>query len=368
MNLREGRSGVREMTAAALLAVVTNGLFAVNNADTYRSGNMQYLATVVAVLLCLLLLSVLERVMAARNAQSLDMLLTGSLGGVGGAAVGILVVGGLLLAAVLPMNRFLLILTRYVFVEEDLVEICLYLLPVIVLLAYLGLEALVRTSYLCIWPVALAFVAAILVTAPGYRVYRLFPLLGGGAPELLVHSLAALFRFLPAVAALLAVGNGAHGVRYAAKAGRWALGVGGAVTAAIQVCVGMTFTSDYLQQLPAPLYHFLMQVRYDHPTMRVDKLVLFLWIISGLLAAAFYVYAAALLYCRLFRARDVRPVAAVMAAMCTGAMLLLHFSSEGMTQTVSFLYRNAYLLLLLPLLLAAALGAVRKRKEVAWQN
>ena len=102
MNEREGRSGRREMTAAGILAVVTSGLFAVNNAEVYRDGNMQPLVTVAAVLLSLFVCGWIERLMTRRGAASLSELLPAAVAPV----IGLMLSLALVCVAALPIAEY----------------------------------------------------------------------------------------------------------------------------------------------------------------------------------------------------------------------------------------------------------------------
>ena len=365
MNEREGRSGRKEMTAAGILCVVTSGLFAVNNAEVYRDGNMQPLVTAAAVLLSLLVCGGLERLLLRRGAASLDGLLPGAAAPV----AGVLLALALVVAAALPIAEYQLILTRYVYLETAYVSISLYWLPVLIILVWLGLETVVRTAYLMQWLELIALLAAVLLAAPGYAVYRLYPLLGGGALQFAQQTLSALLRFLPVTAAMFITAKGAHGPRHAASACRRALIVGGALTCGVQLCLGLTFPAEMLADLPAPMHHFAMQIRYDHPTVRLDKVILFLWILCGLIAAAFYLYAGALLLCRTFRMRDIRPAAAALSALCVSAVLLLHYTEDTLPELTVWIERWGYLAPALPLLTAVPAGLWGKgRRDALWQG
>lgn len=361
MNEREGRSGRREMTAAGILAVVTSGLFAVNNAEVYRDGNMQPLVTVAAVLLSLFVCGWIERLMTRRGAASLSELLPAAVAPV----IGLMLSLALVCVPALPIAEYQLILTRYIFLETEYINISLYWLPVLIILVWMGLETIVRTSYLMQWLEFLALLAAALFAAPGYAVYRLYPLLGGSAWQFLWQTLSALFRFLPVTAAMFITAKGVHGPRYAATACKRALIVGGTLTCAIQLCLGLTFPAEMLADMPAPMNHFAMQIRYDHPTVRLDKIILFLWILCGLIAAAFYLYAGALLLCRTFRMRDIRPVAAALSALCVSAVLLLHYTKDILPELAVWIERWGFWALAFPLAVAVLCGALGKRREGA---
>ena len=91
-------------------------------------------------------------------------------------------------------------------------------------------------------------------------------------------------------------------------------------------------------------------------------LVLFLWVMTGLVVAAFFTYAAALLLCRTMAVEDLRPVGALLVLLCMGLVLLFNFDSDEVLFAVRLVYRWGYLLLLAPLGLLWGRSLFRRRR------
>ena len=341
MNLRLGRFGKQEAAAAAGLGALISGTFSLNVGDTFARGNVSYAATAAGTLLALLLLKLLGRAVERLGGEDLGDVLH--------PLFALPLILGLLLAAVLPLFRFTLAMERYIFVEADYVPIVLYLLPVVLLMVLSGMECVGRMAKLLLVPGALALAVTLVLASPAFDRSHLFPLFSPGFPAFWDQSLEALFRFLGPGIALLVVGRGCQGRGNVLCGVRRGLLLGGLGAFLMHLGLGLTFFGPDMASLTAPVYCMTMAARQERMGLRLDVLVLFLWVMTGLVAAAFYAYAAALLLCRMMGVEDVRPIGGLLVLLVMGLVLLLNFDSDVILGFARLVYRQGYLLFLLPL-------------------
>ena len=353
MNLRLGRFGKQESACAVGLGALVSGTFAVNVRDTFAQGNLSYAAGAAGVLLGLLLLRLLFEAMDRLEAEDLADCL--------GLPLALPVILALVAAAVLPLFRFTLAMERYIFVEADYVPIVLYLLPVLLLLVLCGMECVARLSKLLVIPGALALAATLLLASPAFDVSHLFPLFSPGFSAFIEQTAEALFRFLASGMALFAVGRGCQGRKNAMGGVCRGVAFGGTGAVCMHLGMGLTFFGPDMASLSAPVYCMTMAARQDRLGLRLDVLVLFLWVMTGLVVAAFYTYAAALLLCRVTGMEDVRPVGALLVLGALGMVLLFNFDSDAILSFVRLIYRQGYLLFLIPLGLILARALLQRR-------
>lgn len=349
MNLRLGRFGLQESACAVGLAALISGVFTVNVGETFREGNVCYAATAAGVLLSLLLLRLIYGAMDRFDAEDLSWLLADAFGPVLGALLAMPLALGLVLSAALPFFRFTLAMERYIFVEADYVTMILYLLPVLLLLTLSGMECVGRMAKLMAVPGVLALSVTLLLASPAFDPSHLYPLFSPGFPVFLEQTLQALFRFLPPGLALFAVGRGCQGRIQAMRGVRRGLLLGGAGASLLHFGLGLTFFGPDMVSLSAPVYCMTMAARQERLGLRLDVLVLFLWIMTGLVVAGLYIYAAALLLCRASGAEDLRPAGALLTLLGMGLVLLFNFDSHSILAVAGLIYRWGYLLLLPPL-------------------
>ncbi len=362
MNLRLGRFGLQESACAVGLSALISGVFAVNVADAFSQGDLCYAATAAGALLSLLLLRLLHGAMIRWEAEDLSSLLLYSFGPVLGAALALPVLLGLVLSAALPLFRFTLAMERYIFVEADYVPIVLYLLPVLLLLVLSGMETTARMAKLLLIPGALALSMTLLLAAPAFDVCHLFPLFSPGFPAFLEQVAWALLRFLPPGVALFIVGRGCQGRHNAMNGVRRGLLLGGAGASLLHLGLGLSFFGPDIASLSAPVYCMTMAARQERLGLRLDVLVLFLWVTTGLVVAAFFTYAGVLLLCRMTGAEDVRPVGALLSLTVTGLVLLFNFDSDTVLTAVRLVYRQGHLLLVTPIGLACTRSLAGRRR------
>lgn len=358
MNLRLGRFGRQESACAVGIAALISGIFSVNVNDTFAQGNVCYMATAAGALLSLLLLRLVDGAMIRQGARELSDLLSGGL-----KALALPLVVGLVLSAALPLFRFTLAMERYIFVEADYVPIILYLLPVLLLLVLRGMECVGRMAKLLLLPGALAWLLTLLLASPAFALYHLFPLFSPCFSTFLDQTGSALLRFLAPGLALLVAGRGCQGQENARKSVDLGLLLGGAGAFSLHLGLGLTFFGPDMASLSAPVYCMTMAARQERLGLRLDMLVLFLWVATGLVAAAFYLYAAALLLCRTMAVEDIRPVGALLVLLCMGLVLLFNFDSDQVLFAVRLVYRWGYLLLLAPLGLLWGRSLFRRRRS-----
>ena len=357
MNLRLGRFGKQEAAAAVGLGALIFGVFSLNVGETFARGNVCYAATAAGALLGLLSLGLVHGAMGRVGAEDLGDLMAGGLSSLFALPLAL----GLLLSAVLPLFHFSLAVERYIFVEADYVPIALYLLAVLLLLVLRGMECIARMAKLLAVPGAAALGMTLLLGAPAFEMSRLFPLFSPGFSAFIEQTLEALFRFLGPGLALLTAGRGCQGRGNTMAGVRRGLLLGGAGAALVQLGLGLTFFGPDMASLSAPVYCMTMVARQERLGLRLDVLVLFLWVMTGLVASAFCTYAAALLLCRIAGAEDVRPVGALLVLQAAGLVLLFNFDSDAVLAVVRLIYRRGYLLLSLPLVPALIRSLGRRR-------
>ena len=348
MNRRLGRFGLQEGTAAVGLGALLSGTFAVNLGDTYGAGNVCYAATAAGALLSLLLMGLLLKAMERRGTGDLGSLLFDRFGGLLGALLGMPLILGLQLCAVLPLFRFTLAMERYIFVEADYVPVALYLLPVLLLLVLRGMECVARMAKLLAIPGAVALIMTLYLASPAFHIHHLYPLFSPGFSAFLTQTGEALFRFLPAGTALCVAGKGCQGQGHLSGSVRRGLLLGGAGSTAMQLGLGLTFFGPDIAGMAAPIFCMTMAARQERMSLRLDMLVLFLWLMAGLVAAGFYVYAAALLLCQTAGIQDIRPVGGLLVLGAIGMLLLCNFDSERILNVVRLVYDEGWLLFLVP--------------------
>ena len=357
MNLRIGAFGRQEAAAAVWICAFSGGCFAFDNRALFSDGNASYLVQTIASALSLLLFFCALHALKRCGGLDLSALIGASRAK---KALAPFLILSLLLAAMQPQQQFLLTVTQYVFVDAKQTAVCLYLLPCLLLLTALGAEPLMRTARLLAPVLFLSTVAALLLNLPQSHPYRLFPIPVGKPEKLLTDSASAMHRAFSPLLALLCIGEGTQDRKSLKSAGCLGAGIGAGTVVAMLFGLSLGFSYRMLAEMPSPFYRLLVEARTENPTLRLDRVALFLWMTGALLASAIEVYAAAVLYCKTFAVRDVRPVAALFSAFCVVSILVLYYDTEATVRILELLYRCGWLFAVVPLPLLCISGKEKR--------
>jgi len=359
MNIREGRMGAQEGAAAGGIALSVLAVFAADGAALYERGNAAYLSGALGAVFSLGVFLLARRAMGKLGVDSLFELLCRGMGEVLGRIGSLLLIGGLVIAASSILSRFMGMLARFAFPDTAPWLLLCYLAPAAGALAWMGLESIGRTARIFCFPLLLCLLAALFLGLGQYEVFRLLPL--PGDPLMVVdRGFREIWIFLPALIGILIAGRGLQGGRSVARAGIAAVAVGGGAAVLSRLCLGMAYDYRTLAAMDSPLYRLTMSARSSGYFPRLDKLLLFAWAAGGILAAGFCQYGAALLWCQVFRQRDARPAALLMAGLSAALCLLAERAIPWLVTALAFLGRFGFLMIGLPVLLAAAIGLLRK--------
>ncbi len=346
MNLRIGTFGRQESVSIVLLATFFSGCFAFDSRALFENGNASCLVQIISTIQALLLFEIVIWTLRVRGGNDLSALIGKSRLK---AALSIPLILALVIAAMQPLESFLVTVTQYVFVESKHITVCLYLLPCLFLLTALGAETLVRTARILL-PILLLSIAAALLSGLGqYRVYRLFPIPIAEPMRIFTQAGSAQIRTAPPLLALLCIGEGTQDRLSLRSSGRIGAIVGGTLAAVMLFALSLTFPYSQLKDIPTPFYRMLVEVRAENPTLRLDRAILFLWLGGTILSSAYYLYAASVLFSKSFGVRDSRPISLCLSAIAVTLILVLYYDSETTVEILRLLYRGAWILISVPM-------------------
>ena len=170
---------------------------------------------------------------------------------------------------------------------------------------------------------------------------------GKGILSILDESRCVSINVLPALLCILINGKGLGAEKCMRKSMFISCIIGMALLFAVQLCIGLSFGYEELQSLYTPLYRIDMILIKEGYYLRFDKLILFLCLVGGLIAAAFYLYSGALLAMELSGASDIRPGIVTGAALLSG-IICLQFSSvnKQFTEILCFVGEYGFFVIL----------------------
>lgn len=364
MNLREGRIGLQEGVCIAAIAMVTSGLFTIDPHSGYANGNATYITLPISILLSALVFFVVTSAMKRSGAVNLAEFLKMELGQVGAAMVSIVLMLFLVIAAYAPLSRFAQAMHGLFFNGVSYRRIIMFILPTVLIVAWMGLETLGRTAK-CFSLVLLIILLVTLASAMSeFETYRLYPLMGGDIKHVASQSMSGMMSFLPTVVGLMVICSGLNGIGFTQKS----LLIGIAITIIIcfitQLALGMVYTYSELEQLYMPLFRINHLDTFEAQLLRLDKLSHMAWLNGGMIAGAFYIYAASMLFTQTFALKDIRPAIGTNALL---TVIIMTMEFDGLIlkldKAKDFATNFGFIIVSLPLIIAATIAAIRSKSK-----
>lgn len=361
MRIKEGKIGRQESAALIGIAVYTSMVFTLSSIESYRGGNSTYLWVPATMALALAVVLFVMYAMEKCGISTIDMLFKTAFGKLIGGAVGGVIIALLILSAFELLTDFINLIHSFVFYDQPYWNIILWIVAAVGFLGFLGLESIARTGRLLLPAFVIILALWLLLPVRSFERSNLYPFPGNTLADMgkLVWKNAAS-AFAPIIA-VLAITNGMHGMRFA----RNACGIGVLcalfAVASTQLCLGLAYGYKDLVEMPYPLYRLDMMMPQEGYFFRMDKIALFFWLAMGLIASAYYVFTAAMMWCRCYGPKDTRPA---VLALCVILACAIQIQAEGyyeeFAKGINAVNQWAWTAILLPVI-ASAVQLVKKR-------
>ena len=326
MRIREGKIGRQESAAMVGIAVYTSMVFTLNSTESYRSGNSTYLWVPAAIALVLAEVLFVMYAMEKCGISTLDMLFETAFGKLLGGAAGAIIIALLLFGAFELLVDFVNLIHSFIYYDQPYWNIILWIGATVGLLGYLGMEPIARTARLLLPAFVIILALWLLLPAKSFDISNLYPFPGNtlaGMGKLVLKNIPTAFA---PIIAVLTVTNGMHGMKFA----RNSCGIGVLcalfAVAVTQLCLGLAYGYKDLLEMPYPLYRLDMMMLQEGYFFRMDKVALFFWLTMGIIAAAYYVFAASIMWCRCYGPKDTRPA---VLSLCVVLACAVQIQAEG---------------------------------------
>ena len=326
MRIREGKIGRQESAAMVGIAVYTSMVFTLGSSESYRSGNSTYLWVPAAIALALAEVLFVMYAMEKCGISTLDMLLKTAYGKLFGGLAGAVIIALLILNAFELLADFVNLIHSFVYYDQPYWNIILWIAATVGLLGYLGLEPIARTARLMLPAFVLILALWLLLPAKSFDRSNLYPFPGNTLEQMGGLTWKKLPSAFAPIIAALTVTNGMHGMKFARNS--CGIGVLCALFAAAvtQLCLGLAYGYKDLLEIPYPLYRLDMMMLQEGYFFRMDKVALFFWLAMGIIAAAYYVFTASMMWCRCYGPKDTRPA---VLSLCVMLACTVQIQAEG---------------------------------------
>ena len=358
MNLREGRIGLQEAVCAAALSLSAKAVF-IRQDILSDGGNGLWQSCLLSVALTLGLLLMVFALLRRTGAPGLTEAFRIALGPFFGAAAALLLAAAQFFGAVFLAENFLILLRHYVMVNTPDWFLALFLLAGALPLAWMGLEAITRTSKILLPLFCIALAITLFGAASGFSAYRLFPLLGPGSASIGVRSVQQTFFWSDALllTALPVTLQNRKTLRNASVSSAL---LGGGIALLCLLAVSLSFAYPLLAKISAPIYKLSGVARSQH-LRRLAESMPFVWLSAVLCAAGWNLYHAARLHCRVFSIQNIRAVLPAFAATLYFAVLIFSAEQPWSNRIFFWLKEWGWTFLALPIVLSVLFSLIKRR-------
>lgn len=359
MHLAEGKVGQQAVISMTCIAMATAGLFSFYSGELYPNGNSTYVSFPVGVLIAGLVFMLAAAAMKACNANCFIEMLEFSVGKFFARIICAVFIVYCIVAAILPLNRFLNIMFNSFFINSNYFTISVFIYPVLVVFSLLGLEPICRTARALVWFFLLAHMLMLGSEAGGLEITEMAPIMGDGIKNTAIISLKSSAIFLPALLFILMITRSVHGIKFAKRAASFAVPITTVFCGITYLALAMMFNYVDLTNIYTPLYRYSMAVASESLILRLDKNMSFIWIMAILLSGSYYVYASSNIYAKIFSQNDMRPAAMGVALMLLSIAVGSHLTFPAIKDVFDFLRNYGFFIFVVPVILVSGIAIVR---------
>lgn len=360
MRLNEGKLGAQESVSIAAVAITACCVFLLDSSKAYSNGNSAFISLPLGIAVSTAVFMLMWRAMQRLGAHNLNELLDMCVGRSVGTLLSLLAAGIFILYAYRLMARFCIMIHGRVFTSAQYESVVLWIALPVAYAAIKGFECIGRLAKALGALIGVLMLISLAFMLPSYDISRLAPFIGNMtklATDTVSRSADSLVAFL----GLLCAAGALQGADNVKRNGLISAAIGFVLVLIIQLAIGATFTYSDLSEMSMPIYIMKMVVLRESYLFRLDQLNLFSYMIVAMIAAAYFVYCAALTLTRCVHGSDIRPTAVGISAILLVSLRVDHRFEAGIIQrSIDFLYDNAYFAAI-PFAIASVAGLVRAR-------
>ncbi len=367
MRLNQGRIGRQESASMTAMTITACAVFLLDSQKTYTNGNASYVSLPLAIALSVAPFLLLWAAMKRAGAKDLTELADRACGKLVGGVLSALAVLLLFLTAWRLLDRFTTFVHSFVMASAEYVSVLVWVVGVSAYLAYRGLECVSRMAKIFGAFLGVLLLFGIFSMGKSLDFTRLSPFPGdiAAAGRDVVARTAEGFPVLLGLLCIAPALQGEANIRRTAVCGA---AIAAVLTGLVQLGLGMAYTYHDLREMYVPMYRLKMILTRESYWFRLDQISLYIWLIGGMLSAAYCLYVSSLVATRRFCPRDVRPATVSLCALVALWLYLGQAKYAWLEATLMSVYYDYGYLAAVPFLVCAVVALVRFRKKRSAQH
>jgi len=359
--IKEGKFGYHEAISVMVITIVINAFFTSPAILVGLVGTTGWYMTLISMLTSMFafmfLYLLLKRFPNKNIMQISDVVL-----GKWGSSVFLLLFGGFLLwTASINIREFTEVLKVYVLPRTPPSFIMIMFLITVVVFSFLGLETIVRFAKFIIYILGAGLILVILLSSQNFEMKNLFPILGYGLSNTLIHGLLRS-SFYGEIVIIGVIASSLQGYKEIKRIGFSSLFLSGFITSLCLMVFTFVFPYNVGQELTSPMYEMAALINYGGFMQRMEPLFLFLWNFGSFIEISFILYTSLMIYCHIFRIDDKRPVILPMVTTLYSLSLIPKSIIEVTSGLVQTMRSWGWLFYYIPPVIILIIALIRKKK------
>lgn len=312
--LKEGKFGVQEAVCVVTLTISSKLFYTTPGLLTRYVGNAGWQMTLVSCLVAIIFFYFVYLLLKRFPGKNIVEIFEISLGRFLGFLFSLAFAVAFLLYASVLLREFADTSKVFVFPLTGPSILIAVFIVVVVVVAMLGLETIVRASKIIAYIAIFTYALLPLLASRNFKLYHMFPLLGYGLDKTITTGFMRSSAYAEVL--ILAVFAGSlQGIGHIKKAGFLSLILSGILLSTGLLAFILVFPYTMTQELTVPIYIMARIIKYGAFIQRLDPVFIILWNISSMATVTILFYCAVSIYCKVFRLQDTKPVIIPMAVL-----------------------------------------------------
>ncbi len=261
--------------------------------------------------------------------------------------------------AAINVREFTAILKAYSMPYTPVSILIFVFLLVVIAMTYVGLEGIVRVSYIFFYFIMCGLAMLLLLAIPAYDFNNLYPLFGYGLKETIKIGVLRSSAY-DEIVILAIIINSIYGLKTFKRVGFYSLILAGLIISVTLACILAAFEYTAASEQLSGLFQLSRIIYYSRFFQRIEAIFLFIWVFASVITVSMAFYLAVSSYCRAFKIKNHRPLLFPFAALAFMVAFIPRNIGEVFEIHVHFLRQDSfsimYLIPLLVLIFALILG------------
>ncbi len=357
----EGSFGTYEAICLTSLIMITK-VFYTSIAVIIKSlGTAAWYGTIISCLIGLVFFMLIYLLMKRFPGNNIIQIFEAVLGKVAGKFVTLLFAAYILYYAASNLREFIEMIKAYNLPYTPPSILIFGFIAVASIVAFWGLEGIVRISTLIFIPVLIGIAIILLLAIPYYDADYLKPYGGYGIMNTLITSFlrsSAYEEFF----ILTIIINSIHGIKSFKKIGIISILISGAVFSVSLLCYLMAFLYSEGSENLSGIFQLSRLIYFNRYIQRVESIFLFIWVIASLVAVSTSFYISIHLYSKTFKIPNHRPVIIPFAFLLFMVALIPSNISEVIEVNILFIRQYSLFFMYSVPLLVLLLAIIFKKR------